>query len=307
MMHRGILATRGAIFHARSLREPPRRVAKGLGVPNGMKLSADGRTLFVIDTLERTLLAYSVDGGALGEPVIVSDFLGLPGKPDGMTLAPDGTFWVAMWGGGCVVQLAATALSCAKSRCLHRTSAAHVSPDQNRLLVTSSRMRIESASAERVCQLRAACSKYCWIGTTMISETLRTVADVAMRWNYRVWGFGEAIALRGLLQAGDVLGDAAPFGFVHGILRSWLGRGVARSNEDHVGAGRELLELYRRTRDDAVSRRRAQARRTQRKLSQRPEWRAISPWRHARMALANLGRLHGCRRSLPRCTRARNG
>jgi unsaturated rhamnogalacturonyl hydrolase len=82
-----------------------------------------------------------------------------------------------------------------------------------------------------------------------VSERLRAAADVAMRWNYRVWGFGEAIALRGLLRAGDVLGDAAPLGFVHGILRSWLGRGVARSNEDHVGAGRELLELHRRTGD----------------------------------------------------------
>jgi len=70
-----------------------------------------------------------------------------------------------------------------------------------------------------------------------------------MRWNYRVWGFGEAISLRGLLRAGDVLGDAALIGFVHGILRTWLGRGVARGNEDHVGAGRELLELHRRTGD----------------------------------------------------------
>ena len=80
-------------------------------------------------------------------------------------------------------------------------------------------------------------------------ERLRAAAAVTMRWNYRVWGFGEATALRGLLRAGDVLGDAAPIGFVHGILRAWLGRGVARNNEDHVGAGRELLDLYRRTGD----------------------------------------------------------
>jgi xylono-1,5-lactonase len=146
MMHRGILATRGAIFHARSLREQPTRVASGLGVPNGMKLSADGRTLFVIDTLERTLLAYplnsGVHGGALGEPVIVSDFLGMPGKPDGMTLAPDGTFWVAMWGGRCIVQLATDGAF------LRQISvpAPHVSSvccaGENRLFVTSSRMRL---------------------------------------------------------------------------------------------------------------------------------------------------------------------
>lgn len=83
----------------------------------------------------------------------------------------------------------------------------------------------------------------------MSRERLRAVAAATMRWNYRVWGFGEAIALRGLLRAGDALGDPSPEAFVHGVLRSWLGRGVARTNEDHVGAGRELLELHRRTGD----------------------------------------------------------
>jgi len=142
MMHRGILATRGAIFHATSLRDQPRRVAQGLGVPNGMKFSADGRTLFVIDTLERTLLAYAVDRGGLSEPTIVSDFLSLPGKPDGMTVAPDGTFWVAMWGGSCIVQLAGDG---AFLRSID-LPAPHVSSlcfaAANRLLVTTSRMRL---------------------------------------------------------------------------------------------------------------------------------------------------------------------
>jgi sugar lactone lactonase YvrE len=142
MMHRGILATRGAIFHANSLREPPRRVAQGLGVPNGMKVSADGRTLFVVDTLERTLLAYPVTGDSLGEPVIVSDFLGLPGKPDGMTMATDGSFWIAMWGGSCVVQLAADGafLRSISVPAPHVSSVCFASP--NRLLVTTSRMRM---------------------------------------------------------------------------------------------------------------------------------------------------------------------
>ncbi len=142
MMHRGILATRGAIFHAASWRDEPVCVARGLGVPNGMKLADDGRTLFVIDTLERTLLAFPVESDRLGEPVIVSDFLGLPGKPDGMTLGADGSFWVAMWGGGSVVQLApdgATVRSIA-------LPAQHVSSlcfaGANRLLVTTSRMRL---------------------------------------------------------------------------------------------------------------------------------------------------------------------
>jgi sugar lactone lactonase YvrE len=142
MMHKGILATRGAIFHASSLEDSPRRVAQGLGVPNGMKSSADGRTLFVIDTLERTLLAYPVDDSALGEPVIVSDFLGLPGKPDGMTIGADGTFWVAMWGGSSVVQITTegTFLRSISVPAPHVSSVCFAAP--NRLLVTTSRMRL---------------------------------------------------------------------------------------------------------------------------------------------------------------------
>ncbi len=80
---------------------------------------------------------------------------------------------------------------------------------------------------------------------------LRAGVATTMRWNFRVWGFGEAIALRGLLRAGDVLGDTEPLGFVHALLRAWLGRGVARTPEDHVGAGRELLALHARTGDAA--------------------------------------------------------
>ncbi|HVJ39032.1 MAG TPA: SMP-30/gluconolactonase/LRE family protein, partial [Stenotrophomonas sp.] len=42
----------------------------------------------------------------LGEPKVVTDFLGLPGKPDGLALSPQGRLWAAMWGGQAVVELA---------------------------------------------------------------------------------------------------------------------------------------------------------------------------------------------------------
>lgn len=140
-MHKGLLAGRGAIFHAPAPDAVPVRVAAGLGVPNGMDFSADGRTLFMIDTLFRTLLAFPVAAGVPGEPVIVTDFLGLPGKPDGMTIAPDGSFWVAMWGGGGVVQIGGDGA-------LLRTidvPAPHVSSlclAGTTLFVTTSRMRL---------------------------------------------------------------------------------------------------------------------------------------------------------------------
>ena len=142
VMHRGLLATRGAIFHAPSPDTEPRAVASGLGVPNGMKFSSDGSTLYVIDTLMRTLLAYPARGAKLGEPVIISDFLGIPGKPDGMTLGADGTFWVAMWGGSRVVQLASdgAVLREISVPAPHVSSLCFMTPD--RLFVTTSRMRL---------------------------------------------------------------------------------------------------------------------------------------------------------------------
>jgi len=142
VMHRGLLATRGAIFHAPSLVEAPRAVAAGLGVPNGMKFSSDGSRLYVVDTLMRTLLAYPARGAQLGEPVIISDFLGIPGKPDGMTVGSDGTFWVAMWGGSCVVQLASdgAVLREISVPAPHVSSLCFMTPDT--LFVTTSRMRL---------------------------------------------------------------------------------------------------------------------------------------------------------------------
>jgi sugar lactone lactonase YvrE len=147
-MHRGVLAGKGAIFHASALDTAPACVARGLGVPNGMGFSADGRTLFVIDTLTRTLLSYPADSGTLGEPSIVTDFLDLPGKPDGMTIAPDGSLWVAMWGGGLVVQIA-------RDGALLRTlsiPAPHISSlcfAGSSLFVTTSRMRLSPEQITR--------------------------------------------------------------------------------------------------------------------------------------------------------------
>jgi xylono-1,5-lactonase len=147
-MHRGLLATRGALVHAASINSAVTTCGSGLGVPNGMAFTALGSSLCVVDTLSRTLLAYPRLAEGLAEPIVLSDFMNVPGKPDGMTLAPDGTFWVAMWGGGCVAQLASDGA-------LLRTVAVpapHVSSAcvdaSGRLLVTTSRMRLSPQALE---------------------------------------------------------------------------------------------------------------------------------------------------------------
>jgi Entner-Doudoroff aldolase len=145
-MHRGLLATRGSLYHAAAFDAPVREVAAGLGVPNGMAYDAAGGRLYVIDTLARTLLAYPADGasGSLGEPVIVTDFMGIPGKPDGMARAADGSLWVAMWGGGSVVRIAPDgALLERVGVPAPHVSSVHHDP-HGRLWITTSRMRLSA-------------------------------------------------------------------------------------------------------------------------------------------------------------------
>ena len=105
-MHKELLSGHGKLVHVDASGKC-RTVFEGLGVCNGMAFDAAGTTLFVIDTLARNLLAFPADtaAGVIGEPIIVTDFLGIPGKPDGLAIAPDGKIWVAMWGGSCIVEI----------------------------------------------------------------------------------------------------------------------------------------------------------------------------------------------------------
>jgi Entner-Doudoroff aldolase len=143
-MHGGLLGGTGALYYAANVAQVPRLVASGLGVPNGMAFSHDGSTLYLIDTLSRTLLAYPVDAlaASLGEPAIVTDFMGIPGKPDGMTIDPDGCLWVAMWGGACVVRIApdGALLQTVRVPAPHVSSACF--DPAGTLYVTTSRMRL---------------------------------------------------------------------------------------------------------------------------------------------------------------------
>lgn len=104
VMHRGVLAGRGAVYSAVDIDQMPRAVLEGLGAANGLVEQAGH--LFVIDTLARTLLKSELHAdGTVGQPAIVSDFLDRPGKPDGMCAAEGGGFWVAMWGGGTLLRV----------------------------------------------------------------------------------------------------------------------------------------------------------------------------------------------------------
>ncbi|GGF41924.1 SMP-30/gluconolactonase/LRE family protein [Subtercola lobariae] len=81
------LETNGTIFKRLS----------GVTVSNGISFTADGRTMFYIDTLphhaiERFTVA---PDGALSNRSLVTDVSG--GNPDGMTIDDDSCLWVAVW------------------------------------------------------------------------------------------------------------------------------------------------------------------------------------------------------------------
>ncbi|SEW44447.1 SMP-30/gluconolactonase/LRE family protein [Chitinophaga arvensicola] len=75
-----------------------RKVLDGISISNGICWSADNKTMYYIDTLERNIRAYDFDlaAGTLGKSRIVTTVADFP---DGMCMDQEGMLWVAMWGG----------------------------------------------------------------------------------------------------------------------------------------------------------------------------------------------------------------
>jgi unsaturated rhamnogalacturonyl hydrolase len=76
-----------------------------------------------------------------------------------------------------------------------------------------------------------------------VSTAIGKAAQHLLAYPFRVWGFGEGIGVRALLETRDPLHE----GFVRGLFASWFGKGGPRTSEDHVAPGSELLALYERS------------------------------------------------------------
>ena len=128
-----------------------------------------------------------------------------------------------------------------------------------------------------------------------VTKLIRKVAERTMRWNFRMWGFGEAVALRGLLKASRTTGDAEALGYVKGLLRAYAGRGVARSSEEHVAPGSELLLLYEETGEDILLEAAKRLADMHRSFPVNAHGARLHRCDLARLAPPDLGRLHGRR------------
>ncbi|XP_057767429.1 protein STRICTOSIDINE SYNTHASE-LIKE 4-like [Salvia miltiorrhiza] len=69
-------------------------VLDGLAFANGVALSADQHYLLVCESWKYRCLKYWLQGHKKGETQIFIDKL--PGRPDNINLAPDGSFWIAL-------------------------------------------------------------------------------------------------------------------------------------------------------------------------------------------------------------------
>ena len=73
-----------------------------LTISNGLGWSPDGRTMYLVDSGPRVVLAFTFDPGrgAISEGRVLITVAEELGAPDGMTVDAGGDLWVAIYGGG---------------------------------------------------------------------------------------------------------------------------------------------------------------------------------------------------------------
>ncbi len=75
---------------------------EGLRLANGLAWSPDATTIYVVDSLERTIFAadFNLDNGAVGPVRPLLTFAPGEGAPNGLTVDVQGGLWAALTGGG---------------------------------------------------------------------------------------------------------------------------------------------------------------------------------------------------------------
>ena len=83
-------------------------IAHDITLTNGVAVSPDGRTLYLADSIPRTIFAYDLDPetGAITGKRIFATTEDRPGVPDGATVDSEGHVWSAQFDAGLVVRYA---------------------------------------------------------------------------------------------------------------------------------------------------------------------------------------------------------
>ena len=100
----GCVAPTGAVHVIGGSAGTQVRVAGGeCAITNGPAVSADGRTLYHVDSAARTITAFDVSArDTLVDGRLFAAFRPDEGTPDGVVIDAEGCLWVALWGGWAV-------------------------------------------------------------------------------------------------------------------------------------------------------------------------------------------------------------
>lgn len=82
------------------------RFRDGIVITNGPAFSPDGRTIYTVDTLNRTIHVQSLSERCPGEPRLFKQFDESCGTPDGICTDEEGHLWVCHWGGSRITRIA---------------------------------------------------------------------------------------------------------------------------------------------------------------------------------------------------------
>jgi sugar lactone lactonase YvrE len=81
-----------------------RRLRGAVSISNGLAWSAQGETMYYVDTPTRCVFAYDydLDTGSISRERVILQFSESDGWPDGMTIDREGRLWVGFWDGWAV-------------------------------------------------------------------------------------------------------------------------------------------------------------------------------------------------------------
>jgi len=124
-------------------------------ISNGLAWSADGATLFYIDSSTREVAAFPYDQetGRLGARSVVVRVPDAMGLPDGMDIDQEGNLWVGHWGGNAVRCWSPRTGECLAEvpvPCSQVTSCCFGGPSLDRLYITTARVSL--SGEELQCQ-----------------------------------------------------------------------------------------------------------------------------------------------------------
>ncbi|EDO36541.1 predicted protein, partial [Nematostella vectensis] len=114
-------------------------------ISNGLAWSNDGKTLYYVDSIPRTVSAfdYDVASGNLSNRRVAIQLPPSRGEPDGMTIDKDGMLWIAIWDEGKVVRFdpnTGEELQSVSFPVARTTSCCWAGPNYDELIVTTARI-----------------------------------------------------------------------------------------------------------------------------------------------------------------------